>query len=219
MRLIPAIYIQNGRVVSLYKGKENQQKKTYAKSAKTYASLFQKQGAKTLFIVDLDGDQKNKLYEIRKVFHGELWWAGKLRSLEGIGEVIKRGADRVVLGRSAKDIYESALSKYGSDRLILGLKVQHRDEGPDLCEQYANSGFKDILIKDINAEGTLFLPSFDLYEKCVYFSGLSVYSSGGVSDLKHLQLLEKSGVKGAVVSRALFENELSLAKALSLYPS
>lgn len=219
MRLIPAIYIQKGHAVSLYKGSDNEQKKTYPKAPKNYAEWFEAQGAKTLFVIDLDGDQSERLNEIRSHFHGELWWAGQVRSMEMLEDLFQRGADRIVLGHSAEPIYAEALARYGADKLIVGLKIQHTDQGPDLCEQLTGSGFTDVLVKDVNAEGTLFIPSFDLYEKCVYFSDMNVYSSGGVSDLKHLELLRRSGVKGAIISRALFEGDLNLREALAYFPS
>jgi len=219
MKIIPTLYIQNGKVVSLYKGKENEQKKTYKKAAKSYATLFQSQGAKRIFIVDLDGDQAERLTEIRDSFDGELWWAGQVRSLESIQDLLERGADRIVLGASAQNIYDEALTTYGPEKLIIGFKITQREKGPDICEELSDSGFTDILIKDVNAEGTLFIPSFDLYEKCVYFSGLNVYSSGGVSDMDHLKLMSRSGVKGVMVSRAILEHQLSLEEALIHFPS
>lgn len=218
MRLIPALYLQKGKVVSLYKGHDNEQKKVYPKAPHSYAEWFQSQGAKTLFVIDLDGDQRDRLNEIREVFEGELWWAGQVRTLEEVQTLLDHGADRIVLGHSAEPIYKEALQRFGSERLIVGMKVQHRDEGPDLCEALADSGFTEIVVKDVNAEGTLFIPSFDLFEKCVYFSQLDVYSSGGVSEFRHLELLQESGVKGAIISRAFLEHQLSLTEALRRFP-
>jgi phosphoribosylformimino-5-aminoimidazole carboxamide ribotide isomerase len=215
MRFIPSIYLQKGKVVSFYKGNDNELKKRYPKAAKNYAKIFAEQGANTIFIVDFDGDQFDKLNEIREVFPGEIWWAGQVRDLETIELLISRGANRIVLGQSAQPIFTEALAKYGPEKLIAGVKVKHSEDGADVCEALATSGFTDVLVKDLNAEGTLFMPSFDIFEKCVYFSEMNVYASGGLSEDRHIELLDRMGVKGAVIGRALYENKLSLTHLLS----
>lgn len=217
MQIIPSIFIQKGGVVSLYKGSDNPEKKTYAASPTSFAKDFGK-SANTLFIVDLDGDQSEEwVPKIREVFTGELWWAGQVRSMEKIQRLMDLGINRVVLGQSAKIIYSEAVEKYGSDKILAGLQVRHDDEAPDICEKLAETGFQDILLKDLNAEGTLFHPNFDLMEKCNYFSKINVYASGGVSKERHLALLKKAGVKGVIIGRALYEHQLDLGSMIRRY--
>lgn len=212
MRFIPSIYIQHGKVVSFYKGNDNDLKKRYPKSAKNYAKWFADQGADTLFLVDVDGDQWGRLDEIREVFPGEIWWAGKVRDIASIAALLERGANRIVLGQSARAIYSEAIKKFGPEKLIAGVKVKLSEQGSDECEYLAGTGFTDVLVKDINAEGTLFMPSFDIFEKCVYFSGMAVYASGGLSEFRHIELLKGIGVKGAVIGRAFYENKLNFVE-------
>ncbi|MFT7184133.1 MAG: phosphoribosylformimino-5-aminoimidazole carboxamide ribotide isomerase [Oceanicoccus sp.] len=217
MKFIPSIYIQQGKVVSLYKGNDNDLKKHYPKAAKSYAKWFAGQGAEALFIVDLDGDQRDRLKEIKEVFPGEIWWAGKVRDVDSIRSLLKHGAGRIVLGQSSKDIYKEALEEFGAEKLIAGVKVKHSEQGADECEILSGTGFTDVLVKDLNAEGTLFMPSFDIFEKCVYFSGMNVYASGGLSEDRHIKILQSLGVKGAVIGRAFYENHISLEHLQSYF--
>jgi phosphoribosylformimino-5-aminoimidazole carboxamide ribotide isomerase len=219
MKIIPAIFIQNGKVVSLYKGAENKQKKVYAKAPKTYAKFFSDQGARTIFVVDLDGDQQDRIHEIRNAMEGELWWAGRVREMEHLTWLLANGADKVVLGQSAEPIFEEAIKTFGSEKIMVGLQFKHYDEAPDLCEKMGESGFGEIIMKDLNAEGTLVQPNFDLMEKCVYFSGLKVYASGGIGDDFHVELMQRAGVEGVIIARAFYENQLSLAQLISRYES
>lgn len=217
MLILPAIFMQKGKVVSFYKGNDNAEKKSYAKAPQSFAQQFQKQGAKRLFVIDLDGDQSIRMLPIREKFQGELWWAGKVRDMQTLEECFSNGADKVVLGQSAKAIHNQALEKYGSDKIVAGLKVKHYDDAPDICEALGGSGFKTIVLKDMNAEGTLFQPNFDLMEKCVYFSNLEVFASGGVADEQHMELLKRAGVTGVVMARALYENVLNLETLVKNY--
>ena len=218
VRFIPSLYIQNGKVVSFYKGNDNELKKHYPKAPKNYAHWFATQGANTLFVVDFDGYQWDRLDEIRPVFPGEIWWAGQVRDLDSIQNLLDRGANRIVLGESAQSIYSEALARFGADKLIAGLKVKHGDQGADQCEVLLGTGFTDVLVKDLNAEGTLFMPSFDIFEKCVYFSQMNVYASGGLSEERHIELLKRIGVKGAVIGRALYENKVNLKTLQRQFP-
>lgn len=219
MQIIPSIFIQKGKVVSLYKGEDNNQKKSYPKAARSYAAAFEKQGAKTLLVVDLDGIQLPKLKEIRAHFSGDIWWAGKVRNLEYAHACFEAGASHIVLGRSAKDIHEAAIAEFGADKLIAGLQVKNMDDASDFCEAFGAVGFKKILVKDLNAEGTLFHPNFDLMEKCVYFSDLEVYASGGIAEEDHIKLLQRVDVSGVVIGRALYEHQLSLSSLMQTFGS
>lgn len=212
MRIIPNLFLQGGHAVSLYKGTDSDQKKVYAKAPKSYAAYFDKEGAGTLFVVDLDGNQREHLPELRKVFTKELWWAGQVHTEETIEWLLANGADRVVLGQSAEPIFVSALKRFGPEKLLAGIQVFHYDDAPEDCARYVKMGFTDIVVKDMNAEGTLFHPNFDLIEKCIYFSGARVFASGGIATQNDLSLLKEAGASGAIIGRALYENELRVAE-------
>lgn len=216
MQIIPEIFIQNGKVVSLYKGSDNPEKKVYPKSPASYAKLWQSQGANIIFVMDLDGNQQERLFEIRAAFDGEIWWAGQIHNMEKATSLLTSGADKIVLGQSAEPIFTEALETFGPEKIIAGMRVKHYDAAPDFCETLGKFGFTQILVHDLNAEGTLFHPNFDLMEKCAYFSGVDVYASGGVSEERHIPLLAKAGVKAVVVGRALYENHLSLERLINL---
>jgi phosphoribosylformimino-5-aminoimidazole carboxamide ribotide isomerase len=212
MRIIPNLFLENGHAVSLYKGTDNDQKKVYPKAAKTYAAHFAEQGATALFVVDLNGSERARLPELKTAFGGELWWAGQVRDIPTVDWLLKNGANKVVLGQGAESIFEEALTTFGKEKLMVGLQVFHYDEAPTDCERYVKMGFTELVVKDMNAEGTLFHPNFDLIEKCVYFSGAKVYASGGISEEHHLQLLKDAGASGALIGRAFFEHRLGLSE-------
>ena len=61
MEIIPSIYILDGKVVSLYKGKI-EQKETYYKSPKEMTENFAKEGAKEIFLLDVNGASDGSLH-------------------------------------------------------------------------------------------------------------------------------------------------------------
>lgn len=214
MRIIPNLFLQKGHAVSLYKGTDNSEKKTYPRAPKNYAQWFQSQGAKTLFVVDLDGNQKDRAAELREVFKGELWWAGHVRDLATLEELFAAGINRVVLGQNAEPIFSEALALHGPQKLLAGIQAFHYDEIPSLCEKLKGIGFTDLVVKDMNAEGTLFHPNFDLMEKAKYFSGANIFASGGVAHENDIRLLAQADVTGVIIGRAFYENELNVEALL-----
>lgn len=213
MRIIPNLFLQKGHAVSLYKGTDNPEKKVYPRAPKNYAQWFENEGADTLFVVDLDGDQREHLPELREVFKGELWWAGHVRDRATLDALFEGGVNRVVLGQNAEPIFGEALSAYGPQKVLAGIQAFHYDEVPGLCERLKGIGFTDIVVKDMNAEGTLFHPNFDLMEKARYFSEANIFASGGVAQARDIHLLAQANVTGVIIGRALYENELNV-KAL-----
>lgn len=214
MKIIPAIFLQNGHVVSLYKGNENDQKKVYPKSAKNYAEFFAKKGADIIEVIDLDGKNREKIHEIREVFDGELWWGGQIREIQEVESLFAYGASKVILGEGAKEIYSEALEKFGAEKLLAGIKFRNDPDAPDKCAELSAIGFTDIIVKDLEADGTLYHPNFDQIEKCVIFSKARIYSSGGVAQYDHIEYLKQAGASGAVIGRALYENALDLKRLI-----
>ena len=217
MKIIPALFIQNGKVVSLYKGKDNDQKRVYDKAPHSVAAWFNREGAKTLFVVDLEGKEQKRLPELKEHFKGEIWWAGKVRDMKTLNTLLQNGVSRVVLGASAQLIYKEALELHGSEKIFVGLQSFHYDDAPDFCEKMSGHGFKHIVIKDMNAQGTLFQPNFDVIEKCHYFSQAKVYASGGIAKTQHIDLLKQAGASGVILARALYEGQLSLKALIHRY--
>ncbi len=218
MKIIPAIFLEAGKAVSLYKGSEAH-KKTYSKSPKNYAAYFQKEGAKILEVIDLDQKNRAKLIEIREVFHGQIWWGGGVKTIAEVESLFSDGANVVILGESASAIYSEALQKFGSEKIIAGVKFRNEPSAPEKCADLASKGFTQIIVKDMESDGTLFHPNFDQVEKAVYFSNAKIYSSGGVSETQDIELMKLAKVEGVIIARALYENRLNLSDLIHRFES
>jgi len=104
--IIPAIDLQEGKAVRLYKGDKNSSK-VYSDNPVSVAKLWEDKGAKQLHIVDLDGafEGKPKNYkiveEIVKAVSIPVEFGGGLRSFEAIKTMFDVGvlqADFVFTG-------------------------------------------------------------------------------------------------------------------------
>ena len=78
---------------------------------------------------------------------------------------------------------------------------------------------KCINYTDISKDGTLEGPNIRSLEKLLKAVKIDVVASGGISnidDVKRLKGLEKDGLCGMIIGKALYENQLDLKEAIKV---
>jgi len=229
MQIIPGIYILNGQTVALYKG-DLEQTETYRKAPVEYAKQFVEQGAKSLFVVDLEADNYEIVKQIREAVDVPIICAGKIRTIEKVKELFEMGINKIVLGVAAEPIYKEAINIYGADKVIIGIKAKGDEvltevERPfplrviDFAEKLPDYGVKYVLFKDMWKESTLVGPNYDEIDRIMRMTPLKTYIAGGIGKIKHLDILKEIGTQGAIIGKALYENELDLPEIITNYES
>lgn len=236
MLIIPAIDLQDGCVVRFVQGKSN--KKVYSRDPLKVAKHWVKQGAKFLHIVDLDGAftgiPKNLavVKEIAKQLKVPVEFGGGLRKIETIAEVLNAGVSRVVLGTKAvedKEFLKKAIGKF-KNKIIVGVDAKNGEvmvrgwksghKNTDAVEFSLNLkklGFTELIYTDTLKDGTMTGPNIKEIKKLLKMTGLKIIASGGISgleDLHKLKGLQKDGVSGVIVGKALYEGKFTLPQAL-----
>ncbi|MFA5063239.1 MAG: 1-(5-phosphoribosyl)-5-[(5-phosphoribosylamino)methylideneamino]imidazole-4-carboxamide isomerase [Candidatus Omnitrophota bacterium] len=236
MLIIPAIDLQSGCVVRFVQGRTN--KKIYSKDPVKVAKHWVKQGAKFLHIVDLDGAFSGipRNLEIVKEIVDQVKvpveFGGGLRKVDTIKDVLSAGVNRVVLGTRAvedKDFLKKVFDKFrnkiivGVDAkdgevMVRGWKAGHKNTGAvDFSLSLKKLGFSELIYTDTLKDGTLTGPNIKEIKKLLKMTGLKIIASGGISsleDLHKLKCLEKDGVSGVIVGKALYEGKFTLPQAL-----
>ena len=236
MLIIPAIDLIDGKVVRLVQGRRD--KKIYSKDPVKTAKHWERQGAKLIHVVDLDGATtgvpKNLSFvkEIIKNTNVPLQFGGGVRKIETIASLLDCGIWRVVLGtKAAEDVafLKKAFKTFKKKIIVsidaLGGRLQVRGwrvsckniNVIDFANALKEIGFQRIIFTDTSKDGTLKGPNIREIKKLFKETKLKVIASGGVSsleDLYKLKLLEKQGLSGVIVGKALYEGEFTLTQAL-----
>ncbi len=76
-------------------------------------------------------------------------------------------------------------------------------------------GVKRFIYTDISRDGTLTEPNLTAIAELVNTVRLPILAAGGISSLTHLALLERLGVEGAIVGKALYTGNINLKEALA----
>jgi len=87
----------------------------------------------------------------------------------------------------------------------------------DLAKKIEVLGIKRINYTDISRDGTLEGPNLKSLQRLLKSTKIDIVASGGIStidDIKNLKTLEKDGLVGVIIGKALYENTINLTEAI-----
>lgn len=240
MIVIPAIDLLDNQAVRLYKG-DYSQKTVYSETPWELALGFQKVGAELIHIVDLNGarDASNVNQEtIRKIRtlapNVKIQLGGGIRNLQRLDFYDTIGIDYFIIGTAAvsdPDFLESALAKYGKERILVGVdakdgivKIKGWEQDTnihylDLMKKLQVIGIEKIIFTDISLDGTLSGPNLNSYKQILDNFDFELIASGGVSSIKDIlqlaSLETKKPIYGVITGKAIYEGKLNLGTAIA----
>ena len=235
MRIIPAIDIIEGKCVRLTKGDYNT-KKIYNENPLEVAKEFEASGIEYLHVVDLDGAKASEiinykvLEQIASKTNLKIDFGGGLKSDKDLEIAFNSGANQITGGSIAvknPTIFESWISKYGSDKIILGADFYPDNSGGKIAtngwqeesslelipfvKEYQQKGIQYVICTDISKDGMLQGPSFEVYSELLSkVNPLKLIASGGISTFNELPKLAENGCEGVIIGKAIYENKISL---------
>lgn len=237
MRIIAAMDIINGECVRLNQGNYDT-RKTYTSTPLEMAKRFEDNGITHLHLVDLLGAKSNKIQiahlieEIKNKTHLIIDFGGGIRTEEDLVIAFESGAQQVTVGSIAltdPQRFISWLDKYGRDRVILGADCKNRrimthgwltETNKDVLEylnEYQKHGLLYSIVTDISKDGMLQGPSFSLYKEILAQNTIQLIASGGIRSVKDLKRLRNMGCEGAIIGKAIYENNIILKQLKELW--
>ena len=223
MIILPAIDIKDGNCVRLYKGDFS----TVQKVADDYlitAKGFEKDGAKWIHTVDLDGAKEGKpvnseiFISIAKETNLKVELGGGIRSLDTAEYYVSNGISRVILGSVAlKDpqiVIDAKNGKVSAEGWLDDSQVDYIE----LALKMVDVGVKNIIFTDISKDGTLSGVNAEQLKalnnavkgKC------DITASGGVHNIDDIYLCRKLGLYGAICGKSLYSGTLDLKEAIKV---
>ena len=239
MIIFPAIDLKDGKCVRLYKGDFN---KTTIFNSSPYnqALQFQKKGFTDLHLVDLDGALKGKsknkkiIIKIIKNINLNVQLGGGIRTLKQISFWIKNGVSTVVVGtmaiqnpkilKKACDLFPGriavALDVRNNFLAIKGWVKQTQIKLMDFSKKLEDFGVSRIIYTDINRDGTKKGVNFSQLKKIINKINIPLVVSGGVSNIKDVQKLDKLGLfYGVIIGKAIYDKTIDQRKLVFLNKS
>jgi len=238
--VIPAIDLRQGKCVRLTQGRK-ETATVYDGDPVKVAEDFERDGARMLHVVDLDGafsesKKRNRdvLRELVRAASIPLQFGGGLRGTEDIEQVIGLGVARVVIGTLAvesPDALAKIVRQFGVQRVAVGIdarngqvvtrgwETEEQVSALTLARQVAAAGVERIIYTDVQRDGTLIGVNIDQTCLIARASGLKVTASGGVAsleDLEQLRAMSHCRVDSVIVGKALYEGRFTLPDAIAI---
>ena len=229
MLIFPAIDLKDGKAVRLRRGDFSTVHQVADDPLET-ARTFCAAGARYLHMVDLDGARdgirKNSAIVRAAASAGlRIELGGGIRSAADLEAVFALGVWRAVIGSAAvsrPDFVREALAAWGPERIAVGVDAKdglvrtagwEENAGVDylaFARQMEDLGVRHIIFTDIDTDGVLAGPAFDL-QKTV---SCAITASGGVSSNADLRALRDQGLYAAIVGKAWYAGAVDLAQAV-----
>lgn len=237
MRIIPAIDIIGGKCVRLSKGDYSTQK-TYSENPLDMAKQFEDFGVKYLHVVDLDGAKAKQIinYKTLELLATKtnliIDFGGGIKSEEDVKIAFNSGAKQITVGSIAVQnttLMLEWLQKYGSEKIILGADCKERkiatngwlessdDDVVSFIQEYEKNGILYSIVTDIEKDGMLSGPAFDLYDEILSETNqIKLIASGGITTIDDVLKLSEMGCEGAIIGKAIYEGTINLKDLMQL---
>ncbi len=231
VEIIPAIDIIEGRCVRLSQG-DYDQRKVYDASPVDMAKRYADCGVKRIHVVDLDGAKSSSpknLKTLERMAVGaavEIEWGGGLKSEEALRAIFDYGATYAIVGSVAaqrRELFAEWLQMFGGERMILGADVRNGKVSvngwledlalsiEELIDGFLPYGLNQVICTDINKDGMLKGPSFELYTDLQSrYKQVDFTVSGGIASMADIERAEELHLRRVIVGKAIYENRITL---------
>lgn len=233
--VIPALDLKEGKCVQLVGG-DPTKKLIEEENPVEIARRWEKQGARRLHLIDLDGAidgaRRNEpiVRTIVKEIKIPIQFGGGIRSIEDSKTLLDLGINKIILGTIAVN-NPSALEElsdiYGKERIIIALdskdgKVVVKgwtegtgDRASEIVSEFGPYA-SEVLFTNVDVEGRM--SGFDeaLIQEVIDATNLGVIVSGGITTLEDIRKSRDLGASGVVIGSALYTKKLSFEKAILL---
>ncbi len=239
MLLIPAIDLKAGKCVRLRQGRM-EDSTIFSDDPVAMAARWVEAGARRLHLVDLNGafaGQPVNAQVIRRIAQTfpdlPIQVGGGIRDEETVDAYLDAGVQFVIIGTKAVQephfINEMCLEYPG--HIIVGLDAKDgrvaingwsklsKHDVIDLAQIFERDGVEAIIYTDIGRDGMMQGVNVEATVRLAQAISIPVIASGGVStldDVRALCAVEKEGVMGAIIGRALYDGIIDLAEAQRL---
>jgi phosphoribosylformimino-5-aminoimidazole carboxamide ribotide isomerase len=234
MILYPAIDILDGQAVRLVQGRF-EDSTIYHDDPLEAARSWVAAGGRFLHVVDLDGAKSGEpksLEHLRRIVAGTgvpVQYGGGLRTVEAVGDALRAGAERVVVGTAAfrdVDFLDEILERFGP-RVFVAVDVRDGNVSTqgwtkttglpaiDAMRRLGQRGVSSFIYTSVERDGGLTGPDLDEVRRVAEAVRGRFLYSGGIGDLDHLRALaglRQVNLAGVVVGKALYERRFTIAE-------
>ena len=230
--IIPCIDLMDGKVVQLVRGREK------ALEGESPDAMLERFSAfPVIQVIDLDQaiGQGSNLPIVRHIAgQARTWVGGGVRTLERAEDLVRSGAERVIVGTAAyhdngpnSEFLEALAGSIGRERLIVSLDsmngrivVKGWRESTSLTAEEVISRFEPycgaFLCTYVDKEGTMQGTDLDWYRRLRATTDHEITAAGGIASIAEIRTLLEMGIHAAL-GMAVYTGHLPLDELAALH--
>jgi len=233
-RIIPALDIQNGRVVKCVRFLDPRD----AGDPVDLARLYDAEGADEIVFLDITASHEKRaiMLEVARRVAEQVFIpftvGGGIRSVEDMREILKTGADKIFINTSAvqsPDLIAAGADRFGSQCIVVAIDGKRRSDGSGWevyihggrtptgldavawAEEAARRGAGEILLTSMDADGTQAGYDLALTRAVADAVPIPVIASGGAGSAEHIyEGVTRGGAEAALVASLVHYQILSI---------
>lgn len=220
-RIIPTLLLKDGRMVKSRRFGDYRD----VGDPVTAARVYDAQRADELIFLDISASRERRglLLDVIRQVSAECFMplgvGGGIRNIAEVRELLKVGADKVILNTAAVDVpglIREAAEVFGSSTVVVSIDVKNDtvwvrggtvDTGEDpvaYAKQMETEGAGEIMVTSIDRDGMMNGYDLDLIRAVADAVSLPVIASGGVGTLEDLKKGIVEGRAAAVAAASIF---------------
>jgi len=237
MKIIPEITIVNGCCVT-YSEELKECPEIVSHSPRKIAKQWEEEGATFLHVKDADGILSGHIENeesIRKVVERvniPVEVVGGIHSLKDIETILNFGVERVVIRPTqmqGANYLKDVLRNFGQERIAVSIHAKNgiivesdwakmkNYSVVSIMERIAESGLIHIEYENVSINNVLFGLDTEYVYEISKRTGLDLTISGGISNLKELELIHEKNISGVIINKALYDKKIELKQAIELF--
>ena len=233
IELLTAVDIRSGQAARLQQG-SLATLTTYGDPIEIINS-FTQAGASWIHLVDLDaafgsGNNRALIKDIVDFKSVKFQLSGGIMNQESLDFAISTKAQRINLATSAlidlpwvekvigkyKELLSVSLDVQGSSLIARGTGERAGDL-IEMIDKLDQMGCARYVVTDIDTDGALSGPNFELLSKVSMATNSKIVASGGVANTDDLVKLRALNLDGVILGKALYTGQIDLKEAISAY--
>jgi len=231
IELLAAVDIRSGQAARLQQGSLTSLT-TYGAPGEVIDNFIES-GASWIHLVDLDaafgsGNNRALINDLINAKSVKFALSGGIVNQESLDFAISTKAQRINLATSAlldlqwvekvidqhKDLLSVSLDVQGSNLIARGTG-QAAGDLFEMIGRLDQMGCTRFVITDIETDGALTGPNFELLSKVISVTKVKVVASGGVASAADLTKLRALNLDGVILGKALYTGQIDLQEAIS----
>jgi len=240
-RIIPCLLLRNNGLVKTVRFRDS----VYIGDPINAVRIFNEKEVDELIFLDIDATRENKKLPLEMIakLASECFmpfaYGGGISSLKQIEEIIKSGAEKIVINTTAcliKDFIREAARRFGNSTIVVSIDVKksfiggnsvyisggRRDTGRDPVEyarEMEDQGAGEIFLNSIERDGMMTGYDIELIRSVSDAVKVPVIACGGAGNLNDLKLAVNEGGASAAAAGSLFVFHGKRRAVLITYPS